>query len=139
MKPFLKAILTIAIIGVLLVVGTFYLCTHGIQENGWLSVSMTSSVSPVESNLVGRTIPVDGKSSIRVTTISKNLNADGSVESYRVHADVLCRSKQWFSIDARGWRHVFLTSSQAVHDALRVEASLPDHAITHLNSELLLP
>ena len=139
MKPFSKAIWTIAIIGVLLGAGAFYLCTHGIQEKGWLSVSMTSSVSPVESNLVGRTIPVDSMSSIRVTTISKNLNADGSVESYRLHADVLCRSKQWFSMDARGWRHVFLASSQAVHDALRAEASLPDHAMTHLNSELLLP
>ncbi len=125
--------------GVLLVVGAFYLCTHGIQENGWLSVSMTSSVSPLESDLVGRTIPVDDMTSIRVTTISKNLNADGSVKSYRVHADVHCRSKQWFSIEDRGWRHVCLASSQAVHDALRAEASLPKHEMTHLNSELLLP
>ena len=125
--------------GVLLVVGAFYLCTHGIQEYGWLCVSMTSSANPVDSSLVGRTIPIDGKSSIRVTTISKSLKADGSAESYTIHADVRCKCKQWFSMDDRGLRKVYLASSQAVHDTLRAEASLPEHAVTHLNAELLLP
>lgn len=137
MKPISKAVCTVAIPGVLLVVGIFYLSTHGIQENGWVSVSMTSSVIPAESNLVGRTLPIAGIGTIQVTTISKNLNANGSVESYRVHADVHCRSKQWLFIDDLGWRHAFLASAQEVHHAIRTAASLPDHAVTHLDSDLL--
>ncbi|HEX7262504.1 MAG TPA: hypothetical protein VF258_11920 [Luteolibacter sp.] len=139
MKPTTKAISMLAIMGIILAVAAFYLRTHGIQEYGWLSVSMTSSADPVGSRLVGRAIPIDGKTSIRVTTISKNLKADGSEESYRIHADVYCICKQWISIDDRGWKKVYLASSQDVHDALRAEASLPENAVTHLNAELLLP
>jgi hypothetical protein len=139
MKPISRAITVIVSMGVLLAAGGFYLCTHGIQEYGSLCISMTSSANPVDSSLVGRNIPLDDKSSIRVTTISKNLKADGSVDSYRIHADVRCKCKQWFSIEDRGWRKVYLASSQDVHDALRLEASLPEHAITDMNAVLLLP
>jgi hypothetical protein len=138
MKIISKAIFVTVSLGVLLAAGGFYLCTHGIQEYGWLCVCMTSNAKPVDSSLVGRTIPLDGKSSIRVTTISNNLKADGSVDSYKIHADVRCKCKQWFSIEDRGWRKVYLASSQDVHEALRVEASLPEHAITHMDAELLL-
>lgn len=139
MRTITKAICLLLTIGALIGVGAFHLCTHGIQEYGWLCVMMTSSINPTDSSLVGKTIPLDGKSYIRVTTISSNLNSDGSVESYRIHADVHSKCKQWLSINDRGWSKVYLVSAQRVHDALRAEATLPEDAVTHLDAELLLP
>jgi hypothetical protein len=133
------ALCVTAALGALLVGGASYLCTHGVQANGWLSVAMISNSLPPDSSLVGRTIPIDGSTSVRVTAISNILQADGSVGGCKVHADVLGRSRQWFSLKDRAWHHVFLASSRKVHAALRAEASLPEQTTTHLISERLLP
>jgi hypothetical protein len=141
MKSIYKAICMIATIGTLFAVGVFYLCTHGIEEDGWTAcVMMSSSTTPMDSDLVGRTFPIDGMSSVRVTTISKILNSDDSVESYRIHADVLCRRKHWFSMDHQEFRYVCLVSSQEVHDFLRAKTFLPEHAVSHISgTDNLLP
>ena len=139
MRTITKAICLLLTIGVLLGVGVIYLFTHGIQDYGWLCVMMTSNTNPADSSLINKHIPLDDKSYIRITTISRTFKADGSVESYRIHADVYCKCKQWLSMNERGWSKVYLASAQRVHDALRVEAAIPVDAVTHMDSELLLP
>ena len=133
-----RVLCALALVSMLFVSGIAYLCTHGIQENGWLCVVMTSS-RPMDSSLVGRTIQVDDKSSIKVTGISRNSNVDGSVESYIIHANLLCLHKQWFSLSDRAPRRQYLVSAELLESTLRHEANLPDSATTDLRADYLLP
>jgi hypothetical protein len=110
-----------------------------IREHRWLCVLVTSGEAPADTGIVGRLIPIDGNSFLRVTTIGKNPKPDGWVESYRIHADVHCICKQWLSLERRGWGMVYLVSSRAIHDALRAEACLPEGTVTEMDARLLLP
>ncbi|MES2921164.1 MAG: hypothetical protein V4819_06450 [Verrucomicrobiota bacterium] len=134
-----KVICVIGAGSLLLFALTGYVCTHGVQENGWLSVAMTSSAAPGEANLAGRTIRIDADSYVKVTTIGRDLNANGTTRNVRIHGDVFCRSKQWFSLTDRAWKHQFLASAARVEKELRAVAVLPPDAVTQMNAELLLP
>ena len=92
MKPTTKIICVLLSISALFAARLLYMCMHGMEEDGWrVCVTMSSGTSPMDLDLVGRTFPIDDTSLVSVTTISKMLNGDGSVESYIVHAEIQCR------------------------------------------------
>lgn len=100
---------------------------------------MYSSAQPGARDLVGSSVQVDAKSHIKVTTLSRDLNADGSVRRYRIHGNLHGTSKQWYTVGSGKWSHRFLASRIDVERTLRDAAALPSDAVTELESELLLP
>lgn len=115
-----------------------FLCTHGIQENGWLSVVLNASERPAAQDLVGQTVAIDSSSHAQITAISHDLNADGSVRRYRVHANLHCRSKQSLSLRTGSWNHVFLVSASQTESSLRQAAGLSPASDASLQSNALL-
>lgn len=133
-----NVICSIIALACLLLAGVVYLCTHGIQEIGTLSVTMTSNHKPAFSEIVGKRFPLDSDSQIEITAISHNLNADGP-SNYKIHADVSGVSKHRFSINELSWNQSILVSSAKVEKQLRLLAALPADAATSMNSDMLQP
>lgn len=134
-----KNIRFISVIILLLLSSFTYLCAHSVRNKGWISVVMYCESEPVNRDIAGKTFPLDSKSQINITTISRDVNADGTTERFRIHANILGVSKRWFSMRDRSWNHIFVASSSRAEEELRSIAGFASDSITELKSDMLQP